>query len=183
MESAPPAGAKSIAWRSKRHFRYHRRMRTPSISAAPEPDRELDPVLDFMRLLWGIEHALQSASKRMETAIGITGPQRLVLRVVAQFPGVSAGELAHIVRLHPSTVTGIVQRLVQKKLLARDVDPADTRRVRLSVRAAAKTFTRHARGTVEAAVATALAGVPATDVVKARGVLAAIAKELGPSGG
>ncbi len=157
-------------------------MRTPSGRAAPEPDRELDPVLDFMRLLWGIEHGLQSASKRMETAIGVTGPQRLVLRVVAKFPGVSAGELAHIVRLHPSTVTGILQRLVQKKFLTRDVDPADTRRVRLSIRAAARTFTRQSRGTVESAVARALAGVPAPDVVKARGVLAAIAKELAHNG-
>src|SRR5580704_7823727 len=92
-----------------------------------EPEPALDPVLDFMRLLWSIEHQLQSASKRMETAIGITGPQRLVLRVVARFPGISAGELADVVRLHPSTVTGILQRLVQKGLLARDVDPDDSR--------------------------------------------------------
>src|SRR3954452_19298518 len=91
----------------------------------------LDPVLDFMRLLWGIEHALQSTSKRMETAHGITGPQRLVLKIVGTFPGLSAGELAHVVRLHPSTVTGIVQRLVKKGLLERQRDHGDSRRVRL----------------------------------------------------
>jgi MarR family transcriptional regulator, organic hydroperoxide resistance regulator len=39
-------------------------------------DYELDPVLDFMRLLWSIEHGLQRMSKRMESEIGITGPQR-----------------------------------------------------------------------------------------------------------
>jgi hypothetical protein len=27
---------------------------------------DLDPVLDFMRLLWHVEHGLQSTSKRME---------------------------------------------------------------------------------------------------------------------
>jgi hypothetical protein len=39
---------------------------------------DLDPVLDFMRLLWRLEHGLQSASKQMEATLGITGPQRLV---------------------------------------------------------------------------------------------------------
>ena len=67
---------------------------------SPEP-HELDPVLDFMRLLWSVEHELQSTSKRMETTLGITGPQRLVLRIVIERPGLSAGELARIVHLHP----------------------------------------------------------------------------------
>src|ERR1700726_1865441 len=85
----------------------------------------LEPVLDFMRLLWSIEHGLQRMSKRMEADLGITGPQRLVLRIVGQFPGLSAGELAGIVRLHPSTITGILQRLVTSGLLERERDPAD----------------------------------------------------------
>jgi len=106
---------------------------------AAEP--ELDPVLDFMRLLWGIEHRLQSTSKRMAASMGVTGPQRLVLRLVAQFPGMSPGEVAHLVRLHPSTVTGILQRLEAKGLLARDTHPADSRRARLHVRPAARALT------------------------------------------
>src|ERR1700733_7143915 len=89
--------------------------RRPPHAAPAAADLDLDPVLDFMRLLWGIEHRLQSASKRMEASLGITGPQRLVLRVVSRFPGLSAGELARVVRLHPSTVTGILQRLVRKR--------------------------------------------------------------------
>jgi DNA-binding MarR family transcriptional regulator len=76
-----------------------------------------------MRLLWSIEHGLQRMSKRMENEIGITGPQRLVLRVVGQFPGLSASELAHIIRLHPSTITGVPQRLVARGLLERQRDP------------------------------------------------------------
>ena len=86
-------------------------MRSRDVSESAFP---LGPVLDFMRLLWSIEHSLQRMSKRMEADLGITGPQRLVLRVVGQFPGLSAGELARIVRLHPSTITGILQRLVRR---------------------------------------------------------------------
>ena len=55
----------------------------------------LDPVLDFLRLLWSIEHGLQRMSKRMEGELGITGPQRLVLRIVGRFPGLSAGAEGH----------------------------------------------------------------------------------------
>ena len=43
----------------------------------------LGAVLDFMRLLWAVDHALQSASKRMEATFGMTGPQRLVVAVAA----------------------------------------------------------------------------------------------------
>jgi len=66
----------------------------------------LGPTLDFMRLLWSVEHHLQSTSKLMESRIGITGPQRLVLKVVAQYPGISAKDVAELLRLHPSTITG-----------------------------------------------------------------------------
>ena len=152
--------------------------RMPKLHRADTAGPDLDPVLDFMRLLWGVEHGLQSASKRMETAMGITGPQRLVLRVVARFPGLSAGDLAEVVRLHPSTVTGILQRLVQKNLLARDTDPDDSRRVRLHVRPAAKPFTQRSSGTVEAAVARAMKRLPPREIANARRVLAEVISAL-----
>ena len=138
----------------------------------------LDPVLDFMRLLWDIEHGLQSTSKRMRSTLGITGPQRLVLRVVSQFPGMSAAEAAHVVRLHPSTLTGVIQRLVDKGLLVRDRDPQDTRRMRLRVVRGAGRYTRRSTGTVEAAVKAALESMPATHITHARAVLAAVASAL-----
>jgi DNA-binding MarR family transcriptional regulator len=142
------------------------------------PHEALDPVLDFMRLLWSIEHGLQSTSKRMGATIGITGPQRLVLKIVRQFPGISAGEVAHVVRLHPSTLTGVIQRLVDKRLLLRDRDPNDSRRVRLRVAAGARRFTARSQGTIESAVQAALRRVPAAHVRHARHVLVAVAAAL-----
>jgi MarR family transcriptional regulator, organic hydroperoxide resistance regulator len=141
-------------------------------------DAPLDPVLDFLRLLWDVEHRLQSASKRMRTELGITGPQRLVLRIVTRSPGMSAGELARIVRLHPSTITGIVQRLVDRGLLVREADPTDSRRVRLRVRQQARPLTRAVEGTVESAVQRALSRLPSSRVAGARQVLAAISAAL-----
>src|SRR5258708_19624445 len=124
----------------------------PSPDTTSDARYELEPVLDFMRLLWSIQHGLQRMSKRMEGELGITGPQRLVLRVVGRFPGLSAGELAHIVRLHPSTITGILQRLVARGLLERTRDPGDSPRARLRLRPGARVHTRTAAGTLETTV-------------------------------
>jgi DNA-binding MarR family transcriptional regulator len=146
--------------------------------APPDTRHPLDPILDFLRLLWSIEHGLQRLSKRMEAELGITGPQRLVLRVVGRFPGLSAGELAHIVRLHPSTITGILQRLGARGLLERTRDPGDSRRARLRLKARAVAYTRTSRGTVEKAVTHALKQAGASNVRGARRVLTELARRL-----
>ncbi len=138
----------------------------------------LDPVLDFLQCLWAIEHGLQQTSKRMEATIGVTGPQRLVLRIVSQHPGLSARELADIVYLHPSTITGILRRLVNRGLLIREQDPQDKRRVRLWLKPEAKAFTRSSAGTVERAVRQTLARATEREVRDARAVLAVLAEFL-----
>jgi DNA-binding MarR family transcriptional regulator len=141
-------------------------------------DRTLDPTLDFLRLLWGIENCLQSTSKRMAASLGITGPQRLALLIVARFPGISPKEVAHLLRLHPSTITGVLQRLVDKRLLSRERHATDGRRAHLRVKPAAAKFTRDSQGTVEAAVARTLRRMPRGSVQRAREVLSAILDEL-----
>lgn len=143
-----------------------------------ETHRQLDPVLDFMRLLWSVEHNLQRVSKKMDAEFGVTGPQRLVLRIVGRFPGISASELAHVVRLHPSTITGILKRLVTKGWLERRQDPADTRRVQLLLKAPGAKFTRTSRGTVESAVTIALGQAGSRNVRVASRVLTDIARQL-----
>ncbi len=153
-------------------------MPKPAHEVGHSEEYRLEGSLDFMSLLWGIEHGLQSASKRMEKSLGITGPQRLVLRIVEQFPGLSAKSLASIVHLHPSTITGVLQRLVQKGLLERHSDPVDRRRVRLRVRSKSRRFTHRASGTVEGIVDRALSRLPSRHVLHARGVLWSIASAL-----
>jgi MarR family transcriptional regulator, organic hydroperoxide resistance regulator len=156
--------------------------RSEKPARAPETPG-LDPILDFMRLLWNVEHRLQSASKLMEATLGITGPQRLVLRIVTERPGLSPGDLARSVHLHPSTITGILQRLVKKRLLARERDPSDSRRVRLRARPAATKYVAASSGTVEAAVTRALSRISSNGVRHAREVLSAIADALAENAG
>lgn len=149
----------------------------PAEAAANLPD-----VLQFMQLLWALVHALQRTSKRMSGDIGVTGPQRLVLRVAGLFPGLSAGELAAILHVHPSTLTGVLQRLVAQRLLTRIDDPRDRRRAVLRLTAAGSRVNATGRGTVEAAVAKALDGVSDHDRAATRRVLMELANRLAPAG-
>lgn len=135
-------------------------------------------MLDFLRQLWSVEHGLNKTSKRMRHALGITGPQRLVLLVVARFPGLTAGELARVVHLHPSTVTGILYRLVSRGLLRKSRDSYDGRVTRLSLEKKAARFTKRSAGPVEKAVRTALLKSGPEKSRIAGEVLRAIAGEL-----
>ena len=140
--------------------------------------RQLGPVLDFLRALWALDHALQSASKRMETKLGVTGPQRLVVRMIGRFPGISAGELAEFLHVHPSTLTGVLKRLEQRGLVKRRADPADARRALLELSAKGRRVDATRAGTVEAAARRALARLTPETVRQTRGVAEAITAEI-----
>jgi MarR family transcriptional regulator, organic hydroperoxide resistance regulator len=145
---------------------------------AEEPrEPPLGAVLDFMRLLWAVDHALQSASKRMEASFGVTGPQRLVLRIVGRFPGIAAGRVAEILHVHPSTLTGILKRLEARGMLQRRSDPRDARRALFGLTAKGRKLDTVRTGAVEQAVRRVLAREPGK-VAATQEVLAALSEEL-----
>lgn len=146
--------------------------------SAQPPEVSLSATLDFMRLLWAVDHALQSTSKRMEQRFGVTGPQRLVVRIVGQFPRASAGEIASILQIHPSTLTGILRRLEAREMIERRPDPADGRRALFQLTKAGRDLDRLQEGTPEAAITSALEAVTSADVDGTRRVLGAVAKAL-----
>src|SRR6187551_2367539 len=141
-------------------------------------DRPLGPVLDFMRLMWAINHGLDRASRGMQAKFGVTGPQRLVLRILGTFPGLSAGDLARTLHVHPSTLTGILQRLEARGLLRRLTDPDDARRVQLEITAKGKRLTVPSVGTVESAIKRLMSTWTAGELSVTRRTLTAIAGEL-----
>lgn len=146
-------------------------------SAVPDPTA-LPEVLQFMRLLWELVHTLERASKRMSQQRGVTGPQRLALRVVGLFPGLSAGQLAHILHIHPSTLTGILQRLIEQRLVQRTAAAGDRRRAQLRLTARGAKIDRLSSGTVEAAVANVLRRSSARDRAAAQRLFVALSAEL-----
>lgn len=138
----------------------------------------LGEVLEFMRLLWAVDHGLQSTSKQMEARMGITGPQRLVLRLVGRFPDISAGQLATILHVHPSTLTGVLKRLQERGLLDRRADPKDARKALFGLTGKGQALDVPSEGTVESAVQRVLERLPRTRILATQEALAALAEEL-----
>lgn len=144
----------------------------------PPAETPLGDTVEFLRLLWAVDHGLQSTSKMMARSLGVTGPQRLVVRIVARVPGISAGDLADVLHIDPSTLTGILKRLAARGALSRRADPTDRRRITLALTPAGRKLDRRTAGTVEAGVRRALGSLPAADVQAAARVLRQIAHNL-----
>src|SRR5262245_27340531 len=159
------------------------RLRPAAPGAAPHKRRSPDesrlgPTLEFMRLLWGLDHALQRRSKWLASRRGVTGPQRLALRIIGHMPHVSAGLLATTLKLHPSTLTGVLQRLERRGFLTRRVDGSDRRRVHLDLTDRGRSATRPLRGSVEDAVTQVLGREDPREVRATADLLRTLVREL-----
>ena len=89
--------------------------------------------VEFLSVVWALYRELHSASARMLEHLGVSGPQRLALRIVQINRRVTAGQLASAMDLHRSTVSGLVNRLERLGLLVRKSDPSDRRIVFLEL--------------------------------------------------
>ena len=138
----------------------------------------LPEVLSFMQQLWALVHALQSRSERMHSTLGVTAPHRLTLRIVELHPDISATELAAVLHLHPSTLTGILRRLEERGLVARAKDSSDSRRNVLVLTAAGRKVEAPSEDTVEGRVAKVLATYSAADIKRLEKLLVALADKL-----
>jgi MarR family transcriptional regulator, organic hydroperoxide resistance regulator len=125
-----------------------------------------------------VTHGLESRSKRMLATLGVTGPQRLVLRLVGHQGRISAGQLAEALHVHPSSLTGLLKRLEDAGLLHREADPRDGRRALFELTPAGLRLNRQRRGTIEAAVESTLARQPAEHVTTTKALLSALARTL-----
>ncbi len=149
--------------------------------AAPLDEESFPPLgktLEFMRVLWAVDHGLQATSKRMEVTLKVTAAQRLTLRIIGLLPDASAGELAQVLHLHPSTLTGILRRVEARGLVSRHQDPGDGRRSLFRLTEKGRAIDGVRVGTVEAAVRRALAAAPARQLAGAEALLKALAREL-----
>lgn len=144
--------------------------------SAPKP---LGEALVFMRVLWAVTHELESASKRMHARLGVTGPQRLVVRIIGHHGRISAGELAEIMHIHPSSLTGMLQRLEHAELVRRESDPFDRRRALLELTRKGMRLNDRRDGTIEAMMSEALGRLSKERIATTKAVLGAVAEALG----
>jgi DNA-binding MarR family transcriptional regulator len=136
-----------------------------------------------MQVLWAIAHGLESASKRLHARLGITAPQRLVLRMIGHHGRISAGALAEVLRIHPSSLTGMLRRLEQAQLIRRQSDPKDRRRALLRLTAQGTRLNNQRAGTIEAIMEQTLSRLPPQQVATTKTVLSEISAALGETEG
>jgi DNA-binding MarR family transcriptional regulator len=114
----------------------------------------------------------------MHAELGITGPQRLVLRIIGHHGRISAGELAEVLHIHPSSLTGMLRRLEQNEMIRRESDPFDRRRALLELSRKGIRLNDQREGTIEALVEEALRRLSRERIATAKSVLTAIADAL-----
>ena len=90
-------------------------------------------ISETMQSLRRIFKAIEDYSQEVSSSFGITGPQLWALKIVSQHAGLPLGDLSRKMYLHPSTVTGVVDRLEDKGYVVRDRDSVDRRVVRVKL--------------------------------------------------
>jgi DNA-binding MarR family transcriptional regulator len=84
-------------------------------------------ILEIMQSLRRIFKAIQDYSHEVSDKFGITGPQLWALKTISQNENLSLSDLSRRMYLHPSTMTGLMDRLEKKGYVKRNRDQVDRR--------------------------------------------------------
>lgn len=104
--------------------------------AKKQPPPLFDSAEDTRKVMDAIRriiHALQVGSHASQKTIGLSGAQLFLLQILASGEVMSVNELASRSSTHQSSVSVVVSRLVEAKLVKRSPSRADARRLDLSV--------------------------------------------------
>lgn len=126
-------------------------MTEPDVDAFP-----LDSNLLFLREIWALNHSLERASKRMEVLHGLTARQRIIVRIIGKFPGITAGQLAQLLKVDPGTLSAAIARLEVKGWVERGRDARDQRRITISLTERGKQLDVPTDNTIENSIKEAL---------------------------
>ncbi|MEP6991994.1 MAG: MarR family transcriptional regulator [bacterium] len=102
--------------------------------------------------------ALSASSRAVEAGTGISGAQLFLLRQLAGASApLSVNELADLTLTHQSTVSGVLARLLQRRLVTREPDPSDARRASIALTARGRSLAHDAPPTVQSLLVAGLA--------------------------
>lgn len=123
--------------------------------------RKAEDAAEVVNCLRKLFKAIHEYSKAMQARTGFSGPQIWALRILESNPELSLGGLAERMFAHPSTVSGIVDRLSERGAVLRRVDSDDRRGIRLSVTAAGRRVVKTGPPPVQQGLSRTLDGMPA----------------------
>ena len=138
--------------------------------SATTPDSVRTALDAFRRIV----QTLRSSAREVERRGGITGAQLFALQQLAAAPGASVNELAARTFTHQSSVSVVVQRLVERRLVAKVSGPNDKRRAHLAVTSEGAAVLRRAPDPVQAHLVAAIEALSP----RRRRMLAEMLKEI-----
>lgn len=143
-------------------------------SMSPTPSRE--SVLKSIRLLVG---GLRTASRDAEKKFGISGAQLYVLQKLSAESGLSMNELAERTLTHQSSVSVVVTRLEEKKLVERKKSAQDARRLEIRLTGKGKSILARAPNPVQNRLLKAIESLSESDRKKLASLLSALNTHAG----
>ena len=125
-----------------------------AVTKGEPPTGDTRSALDSIRR---VVRALRESSRDTERQVGLSGAQLFVLQALAAAGGdgdearpLSQGELAERTMTHQSSVSVVVRRLVERKLVAQRPSVSDARRLDLTVTARGQALANKAPGPAQA---------------------------------
>lgn len=106
-------------------------------------------ITEIMQSLRRIFKAIQDYSYEVSDKFGTTGPQLWALKTISQTESLHLGELGRRMYLHPSTITGLIDRLEKKGLVERDRDQTDRRVIKLRLTSKGKGLVKRAPNPIQ----------------------------------
>lgn len=116
--------------------------------------------LRVMNSIRRIVRALRASSSEAERAVGVSGAQLFVLSELAERSAESLSELADRTTTDASSVSVVVQKLVDKGLVVRTPSPTDARRAEISLSKKGRDLLRKAPSTAQRRMVEAIDGLP-----------------------
>jgi DNA-binding MarR family transcriptional regulator len=92
------------------------------------PDIAISEIMQSLRRIFKATH---NYSSEVLDKFGITGPQLWALNTIPKDQGLPLGELSEKMYLHPSTITGLVDRLEKRGYVVRERDQRDRRVIKI----------------------------------------------------
>jgi DNA-binding MarR family transcriptional regulator len=151
----------------------------PTRRSAPVPADDVAATLDALRR---IVQALRIAGRESERRVGLSAAQLFALQRVAENPGASINDIAARTFTHQSSVSVVLQRLVDQRLVVKVPVVSDRRRQALELTAKGRRVLPRAPAAVQHRLIVALSTLPAADRRRLARSLDRLARSVTPAG-
>lgn len=141
---------------------------------------ELRAALDAFRR---IVQALRVSSRDAERRVGLSGAQLFALQQLSTMPGASVNELAARTFTHQSSVSVVIRKLVERRLVAKVSARDDRRRVCLALTDAGRALVRRSPEAAQERLIAGIAALPPAQRHVLIGALSDVARTVARADG